>query len=159
MSKFNYILLLILLLSSDCFCRRFGGGFRSRGSSFRSRGSSSSASRRSSFRRNPGYGTYTHNPAPRTSLYTRSYGSYSGRRSSSYNGFGLGMGKNICNIIVIILTVYFELLGVGFLFGYRFGALSRPIGYNSRGYGYNYIHKDRNYNMQKPYHCAATNVR
>ena len=29
------------------------------------------------------------------------------------------------------------------LVGYRFGMLSRPIGYGGSGYGYNYIHKDR----------------
>ncbi len=46
--------------------------------------------------RNPGYGTYKsgRTEVPRTSLLTRTHGGhYSGRRSSSFNGFGLGLGQ------------------------------------------------------------------
>ncbi|TRY77270.1 hypothetical protein TCAL_06946, partial [Tigriopus californicus] len=92
-------------------------------------------------RRNTGYGTYRtrRTPLPRTSLYSRQYGNFYGRRSSSYNGFGLGMGA-------------------GLLIGYRFGVLSRPIGYGGFGYNYRYIHEHRSYNMDRPYTCTATNV-
>ncbi len=56
-----------------------------------------SSARSSYSKRNPGYGTHrsTRIEAPRTSLLTRTHGGryYSGRRSSSYNGFGMGLGN------------------------------------------------------------------
>ena len=43
----------------------------------------------------------------------------------------------------IDLNFFRNFVGAGLLIGYRFGHLSRPIGYGGSGYGYNYIHKDR----------------
>ena len=48
--------------------------------------------------------------------------------------------------------------GVGMLIGFRLGGLGRPIGYGRRGYGYDYIHEERDYNMRRPFHCALANV-
>ena len=44
---------------------------------------------------NVGYGrpSYNRRPLPRTSVYTRNAYSNGYRRSSSYNGFGLGLGQ------------------------------------------------------------------
>ena len=147
MNKLSLVIILLLgtVLALDIVeCRRFGGGFR--GGGFRTRTGTSSGRRTSSFssssrrRFNAGYGTYSRRtPLPRTSLYTRNYGGFRGRRSSSYNGFGLGMGA-------------------GLFIGYRFGLLHRPIGYGHAGYGYNYIHRDRGYKRESPIRCMAANV-
>ena len=150
----NLVILLLLILASlvqDSSCRGRGGfggsrggyrggssGSRTRGtfggSTYRGRGGSYGVSRTS----NRGYGTHGSgwNPAPRTSLYSNNYGGYSGRRSSSYNGFGLG-------------------LGAGLLIGYGGGMLRRPIGHTDSGYGYDYIHEDRGYNTDRPLECAV----
>lgn len=49
-------------------------------------------------------------------------------------------------------------MGAGLLVGYRFGVLSRPIGYGGYGYNYRYIHGHREYDMDRPLTCTATNV-
>jgi hypothetical protein len=48
--------------------------------------------------------------------------------------------------------------GAGMLIGYRFGHLGRPMGYGHSRYGYDYIHKDRDYDMSTPYKCSVANV-
>ena len=93
-------LLVIIAISCLVHGRRgggrasFGGGRRSRGGS-RFRGGSSRTRRPTN--RNLGYGRMSSGrtiPAS-TSLYSRRYGSYSmNRRTSSYNGFGMGLGKS-----------------------------------------------------------------
>lgn len=40
------------------------------------------------------------------------------------------------------------------LIGYGFGGLHRPFGYSHSTYNYNYIHKDRGYNQEKPFVCV-----
>ena len=48
--------------------------------------------------------------------------------------------------------------GVGMFLGYRRGWLGYPIGYGRHNYNYDYIHKDRNYNQDKPLKCALNDI-
>eukprot|EP00095_Tigriopus_kingsejongensis_P010693 maker-scaffold261_size233860-snap-gene-1.30 protein:Tk10693 transcript:maker-scaffold261_size233860-snap-gene-1.30-mRNA-1 annotation:"membrane protein" len=154
--RIKYLVFLVItsgVLASilEVESRRFGGGVGrrpSRPTRRRPTRTSTNTNRQarpgatgSYTRRNAGYGTYRTQrlPLPRTSLYSRNYGNFNGRRSSSFNGFGLGMGA-------------------GLLIGFRFGVLSRPIGYGRPAYNYGYIHEHRNYDMERPFTCATTNV-
>lgn len=60
--------------------------------------------------------------------------------------------------ILLLPLIPLWFLGAGLLVGYRFGVLSRPIGYGGYGYNYRYIHGHREYDMDRPLTCTATNV-
>lgn len=94
-------------------------------------------------KRNSGYGTYSlgRDELPYTSLKTMyaADGDEKELRSSSFNGFGLGLGAEMD-------------------IGYRFGMLKRPVGFDKSDFGYDYIHKYRNYNLDKPITCTKVQV-